>query len=197
MIVAFVVFDGFTDVDLFLPWDLVNRVKDKGYGAYEGDWRAIICGVSTEVRSCTGVAIHTHAPLSAVREADAVFVVSGPGVHDAMEDVQFLNEVKCDPARQLIAAIDSGVLILARLGLLAGLSATTYPSVFSHLEALGVRVEKRPFVVHGNIATGGGCLATQDLAAWLIGRLIGEAYGQQVLASIAKVDADCEPPAPA
>jgi hypothetical protein len=28
--IAIIAFDNFTDLDLFLPWDLLNRVKDLG-----------------------------------------------------------------------------------------------------------------------------------------------------------------------
>ena len=87
----------------------------------------------------------------------------------------------------MIAGIDSGVLLLAKLGLLEGLSATTYPSVFPELEAMGIRTEHRAMVVHGNVATGGGCLATQDLAGWIVERLVGHAAARAVLESVAKV----------
>ena len=128
MQVVMVAFDGFTDIDLFVPWDLLNRVQDP-----------------------------------------------------------FLNELRLDPSRQMIAGIDSGVLLLAKLGLLEGLSATTYPSVFPELEAMGIRTEHRAVVIHGNVATGGGCLATQDLAAWIVEGLIGHAAARAVLDSVAKV----------
>ena len=34
----------------------------------------------------------------------------------------------------------------------------------------GVDVIDAPFVAHGNVATAGGCLASQYLAAWMIAR---------------------------
>ena len=34
----------------------------------------------------------------------------------------------------------------------------------------GVEVLDAPFVAHGNIATAGGCLASQYLATWIIAR---------------------------
>ena len=43
---------------------------------------------------------------------------------------------------------------------------TTKPWV---IEA-GVRVLDAPFVAHGNVATAGGCLSSQYLAAWMIAR---------------------------
>lgn len=188
MKIAMVAFEGFTDVDLFLPWDLFYRVKDATYAAYDGEWDVRICADAPRIRSYSGLAIDRHEPLPWANGADAVFVVSGPGSRIKITEPAFLAALKFDPARQLVAAIDSGALILAKLGLLDGLTATTYPSVFAELEALGVMTERRPFVVHGNVATGGGCLATQDLAAWIVERLIGPEAAKAIVDSVAKVD---------
>ncbi len=187
MKIAMIGFEGFTDVDLFMPWDLFYRVKDPTYAAYDGEWDVRICADQPRFSSYSGLSIDRREPLSWAQEADAVFVVSGPGSRLKIKDPAFLSALRLDPSRQLIAAIDSGVLILAALGLLEGLSATTYPSVFAELEAMGVRTERRPLVIHGNVATGGGCLATQDLAAWIVERLIGPQAAAQVLDSVAKV----------
>jgi hypothetical protein len=46
---------------------------------------------------------------------------------------------------------------------------TTKPWV----EEAGVAVLNQPFVARGNVATAGGCLASQYLAAWVIARLEG------------------------
>jgi transcriptional regulator GlxA family with amidase domain len=42
------------------------------------------------------------------------------------------------------------------------------------LEACDVTVLDAPFHAEGNIATAGGCLASQYLAAWVIARTLGE-----------------------
>ena len=189
MHVVIIAYDGFTDVDLFMPWDLLFRVTDEGYANYQQSWRVSICADEKRVTSYSGLTIDTHGPLEWARDADAVFIVSGPGSRIKIADQAFLEALQIDPARQFIAAIDSGVLILAKLGLLDGLSATTYPSVFGELEAMGVRTERRPIVIHDRIATGGGCLSTQDLAVWLVSNLIGEQYGSAILDSVQKVEA--------
>lgn len=187
MKIAMVAFDGFTDVDLFLPWDLFHRVKDPHYAAYAGEWQVRICADQPRFASYSGISIDRHEPLEWAAEADAAFIVSGPGSRLKIEDPAFLAELRLEPGRQLVAAIDSGVLILAKLGLLDGLSATTYPSVFAELEAMGVATERRPLVIHGDLATGGGCLATQDLAAWIVERLIGRDAAAAILDSVARV----------
>lgn len=188
MKIAMVAFEGFTDVDLFLPWDLFYRVKDATYAAYPGEWTVRICADASRIRSYSGLAIDRHEPLEWANSADAVFIVSGPGSRSKIRDPAFLGALRLDPSRQLVAAIDSGALVLAALGLLDGLSATTYPSVFAELEAMGVSTERRPFVVHGNVATGGGCLATQDLAGWIVERLIGREAAMAVVDSVARVE---------
>jgi transcriptional regulator GlxA family with amidase domain len=189
MHIAIVAFEGFTDIDLVMPWDLFHRVKDPEYANFTGPWRVSVCANSREICSYSGLSIRTHGPLSWAREAEAVFLVSGPGSRKALNEPAFIEELRLDPSRQIIAAIDSGVLILAKLGLLKGLTATTYPSVFPELEAMGIKAEHMPLVVHGNIATGGGCLATQDLAAWIVGRLAGPEAARAILDSVAKVGA--------
>ena len=188
MKIAMVAFEWFTDVDLFMPWDLFFRVKDPAYAAYRGEWDVRICTDQPRFASYSGLAIDRHAPLEWVREADAVFIVSGPGSRLKIKEPAFLAALQLDPSRQVIAAIDSGVLILAELGLLEGLSATTYTSFFAVLEAMGVATERRPLVIHCNLATGGGCLATQDLAAWIVERLIDRPTAQAILDSVAKVE---------
>ncbi|MDF3835973.1 DJ-1/PfpI family protein [Cupriavidus basilensis] len=188
MKLAMLAYDGFTDVDLFLPWDLFNRVQDPTYVGYTGPWSVRICADTPRVTSNTGIAITPHGGLDELGEADAVFVVSGPGSRAKLQDPRFMDRLKLDPARQVIGAIDSGVLFLARLGLLDGLTATTYPGVFAELEAMGVRTEHRPLIAHGRIATAGGCLATQDLAGWMVTHLLGEDIASRMLDMIAKVE---------
>jgi transcriptional regulator GlxA family with amidase domain len=187
MKIAMVAFEGFTDVDLFLPWDLFYRVKDPNYARFDGEWDVRICADAPRIASYSGLRIDRHEPLAWAAEADAVFVVSGPGSRAKIKDPAFLTALRLDPGRQMIAAIDSGALILAALGLLEGKSATTYPSIFAELEAMGVATERRPLVIHGNVATGGGCLATQDLAHWIIDRLVGPEAAEAVVGSVAKV----------
>ncbi|HEY1146490.1 MAG TPA: hypothetical protein VGE84_09145 [Allosphingosinicella sp.] len=100
MKIAMVAFEGFTDVDLFLPWDLFYRVKDATYAAYPGEWDVRICADAARVRSYSGLAIDRHEPLEWANEAHAVFVVSGPGSRTKIKDPAFLAAA----ARRVAAA---------------------------------------------------------------------------------------------
>ena len=81
----------------------------------------------------------------------------------------------------------SGALILAALGLLDGLSATTYPTAIEALKSFGVHVENKDLVAHGNIATAAGCLAAIDLVGYCIEKLLGTETRARVLASVQPV----------
>jgi transcriptional regulator GlxA family with amidase domain len=79
----------------------------------------------------------------------------------------------------------SGALIIAALGHLKGLSATTYPTVFEQLRGYGVDViEDKHLVIHGNIATAAGCLAAVDLIGWAIEKLYDKKIREDVIASV-------------
>jgi transcriptional regulator GlxA family with amidase domain len=183
LLVAVIAYEGFTDVDLFLPFDFFHRVKVPYGAGYSGPWSVRLLSDQPQLTSYSGVRVAAHGDLSEAPGADAVFVVSGDGSRDKLADPAFMRALRLAPSRQIIGAIDSGSLILAGLGLLDGLSATTYPTILHELEAMGVRTENRALVVHGNVATGGGCLATLDLCAWMVGRLLGAAAAAKVRSS--------------
>ena len=115
--VALVVFDDFTDIDLFLAWDLLNRVEIP-------DWSVEIVGSKQTHRSTAGLEVTPRAGLETCRNADAVLFGSGRGSRKCMASRSFLDSFSLDPTRQLIGSQCSGALILAALGLLEGNVAT-------------------------------------------------------------------------
>lgn len=180
MRIAIIVFDKFTDVDLWLMWDLLNRVQ-------LADWSVRILGECETHVSATGMSIATHGRIEEANDADAVLFVSGAGTRERMRDVAWLDKFNLKPEKQLVGSICSGSLILAALGLLEGKTATTYPTSKTVLEDFGVSVVEKPIVVNGNVATAGGCLALQYLAGWTIERLACKCWRDLVLKSVQPV----------
>lgn len=180
MKISIVIFDQFTDVDLFLMWDLFNRIPFP-------DWEVRILGDAAQQLSATGLSIPTHGRVEEANESDVVLFVSGVGTRTKMVDQSWLSRFQLNPEKQMIGSICSGSLLLAALGLLRGKTATTYPTTKPVLENLGVTVEEKPFISHGSIATAGGCLAAQYLAGWVIESKLGGEWRQLVLKSIQPV----------
>jgi transcriptional regulator GlxA family with amidase domain len=178
--VAVVIFDDFTDIDLWLMWDLLNRVRVDG-------WSVKILGEKTEHTSVTGIRTATHGRIEEANHADAVLFVSGMGTRDRIADENWLAKFELDPERQIIGSICSGSLILAGLGLLDGKTATTYPTSKPALENMGVEVVEKPFISHGNVATAGGCLAQQYLIGWVVEKLAGQDWSKLIVKAIQSV----------
>jgi transcriptional regulator GlxA family with amidase domain len=178
-----VAFDRFTDVDVFLPWDLLNRVRFR-----DKDFSVRIVGPSTTHRSVCGLELPMHADLEECNIADLVYFSSGPGTREFIKNDALLKRFRLDPDNQIICSMCSGALILAALGILKGISATTYPTAVEELRGFGIEVETaKHLVTHGNIGTAAGCLAAVDLMGWAIEKMYDQKVRQDVIASVLPV----------
>jgi putative intracellular protease/amidase len=180
MRVAIVIFDKFTDLDLWLMWDLLNRVRIE-------NWEVKILGDKEFHLSATNIEVKLQGRIEEANDADAVLFVSGEGTRTVIADENWLSKFNLNAEKQLIGSICSGSLILAKLGLLEGKTATTYPTAKSALESFGIEVVEKPFIAHGKIATAGGCLAQQYLIHWMIENLADKDWADLVVKAIQPV----------
>ncbi|MDG4858038.1 DJ-1/PfpI family protein [Streptomyces sp. T-3] len=180
MQVAVVTFDGFNELDSFIASALINRCRDEGLEAF-------ITTPAPVVTSMNGVEISGQRAMEFVSEADAVLIGSGIKTRDVVADDRLLSMLPLDPARQLIGSQCSGALVLARLGLLGDMPASTDMTSRPFAVAAGVTVLDAPFHAEGNIATAGGCLASQYLATWVIARTLGEDAARGAIDYVAPV----------
>ncbi|SFT63527.1 DJ-1/PfpI family protein [Paraburkholderia aspalathi] len=180
MHIAILTFEGFNELDSLIALGILNRVKRPG-------WRVSIASPTDKVRSMNGVMIEAQASLKDACDADAVLVGSGRLTRDVVADGALMSQLKFDPTRQLLGAQCSGTLILARLGLLDDVPACTDLTTKPWVEEAGVAVLNQPFVAKGNVATAGGCLSSQYLAAWFIARLEGVEAARSAIHYVAPV----------
>lgn len=185
MHIAILTFDGFNDLDSLVALGMLGRMALTGHA----NWHVHIASPSTTVTSMNGLTIHAHEDLTHIGQADAVVVGSGLRTRDVAQQAQIMAQLKAlNPARQLIAAQCSGTYLLGQLGLLQGMTACTDLTSAPWVQASGVQlVPDTPFVAHGNIATAGGCLASQYLVAWLLARLHSVEAAREVLHYFAPV----------
>jgi len=180
MHIAIVTFEGFNELDSLIALGILNRVR-------KPDWRVSIASPTERVRSMNGVVLEAQASLRDAAEADAVIVGSGIQTREVVADAALMAQLQFDPSRQLLGAQCSGTLVLAKLGLLDGVPACTDLITKPWVEESGVAVLNQPFVAKGNVATAGGCLASQYLAAWVIARLEGIEAAQSAMHYVAPV----------
>ncbi|MFE5191179.1 DJ-1/PfpI family protein [Streptomyces sp. NPDC056628] len=180
MQVAVVTFDGFNELDSFIAAALINRCRGEGLEAY-------ITTPTPVVTSMNGVQVTGQRPMEFIEDADVVLIGSGVKAREVVADDRLLSRLRLDPSRQLVGAQCSGALVLAGLGLLGGMPVSTDVKTRPFVEARGVTVLDVPFHSEGNIATAGGCLASQYLATWVITRTLGEDAARGVLDYVAPV----------
>jgi transcriptional regulator GlxA family with amidase domain len=180
MHVAILTFDAFNELDSLIALGILNRVKSPG-------WRVTLSSPTQAVTSMNGVVVHAQSTLAEASEADAVLIGSGMKTREIAADEALLSQLRLDPARQLIGAQCSGTLLLAKLGLLAQIPACTDLLTKPWVIEAGVKVLNQPFFAEGNVATAGGCLSSQYLAAWVIARTEGEAAAESALHYVAPV----------
>ncbi|MGG8407761.1 DJ-1/PfpI family protein [Streptomyces sp. 12297] len=185
MQVAVVTFDGFNELDSFIASALINRCRKDGLEAF-------ITTPTPVVTSMNGVEVTGQRPLDFVTEADVVLIGSGVKAREVIADDRLISQLSLAPSRQLIGSQCSGALVLARLGLLNGLPACTDMMSRPFVEARGVTVLDTPFHSEGNIATAGGCMASQYLATWVITRTLGEEAARDVIGYVAPVGENAE-----
>jgi len=166
MHIAILTFDGFNELDSLLALGILNRVK-------KADWRVSLSCPTPTVTSMNGVTLQAQSTLEEACTADAVLFGSGIKTRDLANDARLMGRLTLDPARQIIGAQCSGTLMLAKLGLLRAVPACTDLLTKPWVQEAGVEVLNQPFYADGNIATAGGCLSSQYLAAWVIARCEG------------------------
>ncbi|MFY9084394.1 DJ-1/PfpI family protein [Aliarcobacter cryaerophilus] len=166
MNIAILTFEGFNELDSFIASGILNRMKEFG-------WNVQITSPTQFVTSMNGVKIEAQQQLEFANSADVVLFGSGIFTRDIAKDSSILDRLFLNPKKQLICAQCSGTLLLSVLGLLDNLPACTDLTTKPWILEAGVEVLNQPFFAKGNIATAGGCLASQYLATWIITKLAG------------------------
>lgn len=180
MLISILTFQGFNELDSLVAAGILNRIK-------KPDWKVNICCPETSVTSMNGITIQAQSPLEDIPKSDVIIIGSGMQTRDIAKNDEIMRKLKLDPTRQLIAAQCSGTLLLAKLGLLGKIPACTDLTTKPWVQEAGVDVLNQPFFAEGNIATAGGCLASQYLACWIIAKTEGVEAAREALHYVAPV----------
>ena len=182
MLISILTFQGFNELDSFIALGILNRIK-------KPNWRVEICCPEDSVTSMNGVTVLAQSRLERLHLSDAVIVGSGMQTREVVKNPEIMQQLQIglDPNKQLIGAQCSGTLILAQLGLLGQIPACTDLITKPWVQESGVNVLNTPFYAENNIATAGGCLASQYLAAWIIAKTQGLEAAKEAMHYVAPV----------
>jgi transcriptional regulator GlxA family with amidase domain len=169
MRVAYVVYPGFTALDLVGPYEVISR--------WPG---AEVCFVSTcegPVRADAGLVVVPDAAPEDIGAVDMIVMPGGAGTAaiDASRDPRLTAWVReTAPGLRWLVSVCSGSLVYAAAGVLDGRRATTHWGMRENLRAAGVEVVPERVVFDGRVVTGAGVSAGIDLALALTARVHGE-----------------------
>jgi putative intracellular protease/amidase len=183
--VSILAFDDFTDLDLILHWDILNRVR---YVCGIEDWDVRIVGTKPSHISALGLAIPTSVSIETLRDSNGIILCSGKGTRALLNDESYLIRLGLNPKTQFIGAQCSGSLILGALGFLRDVEVSAYPPIIESLREYGAKLVDRSLVVHDNLATASSCLAGQFLSEWMIRVLVGSKISKRVMDTVMPLD---------
>lgn len=181
--VGILIFPDVEVLDFAGPFEVFSVAARIHAGALgTAPFRVSIVGEScAPVRARHGLDVIPHLSYEDAGTVD-LLVVPGGVVTGVLQDEAALRWVG-ETARQaaLVASVCTGAFVLAKLGMLDGLDATTHWEDAAMLQerhpALRV-VRDTPFVDNGRIVTSAGISAGIDMSLHLVGRVLGPAGAQ-------------------
>ncbi len=114
---------------------------------------------------------------------DLLVVPGGQGTRREMHNGQLLEWIRAqEPECELVLSVCTGALLLAKAGLLDGLSATTHHGALDLLREVAPRTTveaARRVVDNGTLITSAGVAAGIDMSLYVVARLLGEDVAQE------------------
>jgi cyclohexyl-isocyanide hydratase len=182
--IGFVLFARLTQLDLTGPYEVLGRMPDA-----EID---LVASTHDPVRSDRGLMIVPTTTFSACAPLDMVCVPGGPGVNDALGDLEILGFLRgAAQQARYVTSVCTGSLLLGAAGLLEGRRAACHWMARDFLRRFGADPAPDRVVVDGKFITGGGVTAGIDFAL----RIVAELKGQEAAEAIAlMIEYDPQPP---
>jgi transcriptional regulator GlxA family with amidase domain len=185
MLVAYLIYDRFTALDITGPHEVLNSLPDTE--------SVFVAERAGPVRNESGtLAIVADRSLDEVPRPDIVVVPGGFGNRALLEHEPLLAWLRAaHETSTWTTSVCTGSLLLGAAGLLNGVPATTHWLARDALQSLGARPVSDRVVQAGKIITSAGVSAGIDMALRLVQIMHGDAAAQAVQLGI---EYDPEPP---
>jgi transcriptional regulator GlxA family with amidase domain len=173
--VCILIFDDVEVLDFCGPFEVFSVTGGRqGLAPFE------VCTVAEEVKPIKargGLSVNPAYSFENCPRSDILLIPGGPGTRRELNNQKLLCWIKtrADDAH-LVLSVCSGALLLARAGLLDGLTATTHHGALDELRVINPngRIDhSRRFVDNGRIIVSGGISAGIDMTLHVVARLLG------------------------
>jgi len=175
--IVFILYPRLTQLDFTGPYEVLARVPDTDIVIASKEGGAL--------RTEMGLTFAGLTKLADVDGADMIMIPGGPGQTDAMQDPEFMAEVKrLGASAKYVTSVCTGSLILAAAGLLTGKRAGSHWAYRELLGAFGAIADDARVVRDGNAITGGGVTAGIDIALTIAAELAGDDVAKMIQLAI-------------
>lgn len=179
--VAIITLEGFNEIDSLLAFSMLNRLNNEGL-------EAKIVSDRTQVTSMNGLVVAAQDDLANLASYNAVLFGSGCKTSEHLTNSALMASFRFT-SKQLIASQCSGARYLHSLSLLPeNLTVATDSKTAKWFSQQNQPTSPQSFSAQGNVATAGGCLAAEYLAAWLANKLLNEQAMETMLAQVIPMD---------
>ena len=179
--VAILIFDEVEVLDFCGPFEVfsVTGLRDdlKPFNVYT------VAETVKPVLARNNLSVNPAYHLADCPAPDILLVPGGYGTRREMNNPVLLDWIKhCAENAELLLSVCTGALILARAGLLDGLSATTHHGAIELLKETAPRtavLESERIVDNGKIILSAGISAGIDMSLYAVSRLLGLAQAEE------------------
>jgi transcriptional regulator GlxA family with amidase domain len=176
--VAFLLFDGFTALDLVGPYEVLSRVP-------KATMHFVAADATRATDKVGALTLLIPNALDDVPNPDIVVVPGGEGVHAACNDARILRWLsEAHETSQFTTSVCTGALLLGAASILRGRRATTHWLSMPDLATHGAEPTHERVVTDGKVMTAAGVSAGIDLAIRLAAEVAGERTAQAIQLSL-------------
>ncbi len=188
--VAIFIFDDVEVLDFCGPFEVFSVARPQRNGAIPFSVYTV-AETARPILTTGHLSVNPRYTIQDCPPPDILLIPGGDGTRREMQNAVVLDWIKAAAPRvELLLSVCTGALILARTGLLDGLSTTTYHAAFEELRAAvpnTILCPDRRFVDNGRIILSGGISAGIDMAFHVVARLLGK---ETALATAAYMEYD-------
>ena len=175
--VAILIFDGVEVLDFCGPFEVFAvtgaRSEEKPFDVFT------VAETAAPITARNGLSVNPNCTFADCPQADILIVPGGYGTRPLMHNQAVLDWIKAQANHaELVMSVCTGALLLAKIGLLEGLRATTHWGAMELLREVAPNTIVLPdtrFVDNGRILLSAGISAGIDLSFHIVARLLGRA----------------------
>ncbi|MBA2681429.1 MAG: DJ-1/PfpI family protein [Ktedonobacteraceae bacterium] len=178
--VAILIFDEVEVLDFCGPFEVFAVTGERKRRSGEGEAPFSVYTVAEKagpVLTRNGLSVNPTWTLENCPQPDILLIPGGYGTRGQIKNEKLLQWIREQAERvELLLSVCTGSLLLAKAGLLEGLSATTHYLAMDELRALAPDTQICPterYVDNGKIITSAGISAGIDMSLYVVARLLG------------------------